>query len=322
MLGIDMRKVPGCGVAAFAARDFAPGEVVLEESAVLVSAVACNPSNRELWQALVREERSRRLPAFQPAGHLGALCALRDLGLATCRAKLLTKCVGPEEALPSPQDAKREAQVLRAAIREGLVPHSSSAFSPDEYARLRRVIQLNGFRFNANVREGQTGYDIGEVLFDNVSRINHSCEPNLAFNLSWNEVSNTVHIRVEPLTHLREGDEVNISYMPEETRQKLPPLERRRQLQQHWLFTCGCVRCLTECGDAAAEERAAAEKHELLAAVGDDWAGVKAGAAAVPQRGALGARDNSPGRCSSGSSSKGLCWDDLGDPDELKDSPP
>merc|ERR1712232_1243146 len=125
--------------------------------------------NWELWQGLIREERSRRLNmAFEPSGHLGALVALRDLGADACEKRLLTKCCGD---LPDSKEARREAEVLRAAARAGLVPQSFASFPPLDYAKLRLVFRLNGFRFNGDLQEGDVGYDVGEVLFDKICRI-------------------------------------------------------------------------------------------------------------------------------------------------------
>lgn len=303
--GFFTREVPGCGVAAFAARTFTPGEVVHTESAMLVSAVAAphGGRNRQLWEALVRLERSRRLPAFEPSGHLGALCALRDFGVAGCRRWLLTKCIGPEEMLPLPQDARREAGVLRAAVGEGLLPQAAAAFSVDEYARLRRVFQLNGFRFNGDTKEGESGYDVGEAIFDQVSRINHSCDPNLSFDLAAQE-DGRLQICIKATEELRQGVEVNISYLPLEVRQALPVRERLRQLREHWLFDCKCGRCQAELGEGS-RNHCAGCSHSAL--VPDDCQ-----PGSLPQRSAAFSRSEA---AASDSSSQGVCWDDLVDSD-------
>lgn len=47
-------------------------------------------------------------------------------------------------------------------------------------------------RFNLQAKEGDFGYDQGEVLFDEISRLNHSCDPNLEFELAWDEGEMTV----------------------------------------------------------------------------------------------------------------------------------
>lgn len=305
VIGIIPREVPGCGVAAFAARAFAGGEVVLRERALLVSAVSSlDGRNRQLWEALVSLDRSRRLPAFEPAGHLGALCALRDLGVEVCRQRLLTKCIGPVEELPSAQDTKREAAVLRAAVREKLVPFATRALASGEYARLRQVFRLNGFRYNGPLQEGAVGYDVGEVLFDKVSRINHSCKPNLSFELSDQE-ERGVTITVKASEDIQEGEEVNISYLPAETRRTLPAAERRRQLRAHWLFDCGCSRC-RDAGSAELE-RASCGASARPEAASPSEASAPGFPAACEQR-----RHSAS---SSRSSSQGVCWDDLADPD-------
>ena len=47
-------------------------------------------------------------------------------------------------------------------------------------------------RFNLQAKEGDFGYDQGEVLFDEISRLNHSCDPNLEFELTWDDREMTV----------------------------------------------------------------------------------------------------------------------------------
>jgi len=308
-LAIETRDVSGRGVAAFAARPLRAGEIVLEEQAVLVSAIAAQGrSNLELWEALLKVERSRRLPVFEPGGHLGALAALRDLGPTGCRTKLLTKCVGPEAELPSPRTARREVAVLHSAARAGLVVQSAATFPAAEYARLRRVIQLNGFRFNGNFCEGDLGYDVGEVLFDVVSRINHSCTPNLEFDLNWAEQYETVVIRVSAIREIEAGEEVCISYLP--VRLKLAVHERLHQLRTHWLFDCDCALCNAEVSALGATKPATVTPQQPEKA-----------ATSAPQQGAM---EELPGHAASNSDSDaegGVCWDDLCDPDENTSTP-
>ncbi|CAJ1409564.1 unnamed protein product [Effrenium voratum] len=178
-VGVVARHVPHCGVAAFAAKEFQAQEVVLQEEALFVSAVATPVAeNEELYRALLAEQRRRRLPDFAPNAHLGALAALRRLGARRCQELLESKCCGSAADLPEPRLARQEAGVLRSCLAQGLLPPSAS-LAPLEYAKLRLAIQLNGFRFNLNAKEGDFGYDKGEVLFDNIS--DPSCDYDNSF---------------------------------------------------------------------------------------------------------------------------------------------
>ncbi|CAE7497888.1 smyd5, partial [Symbiodinium microadriaticum] len=147
------------------------------------------------------------------------------------------------------------AGVLRFAVSQGLVPQSAASFPPREYAKLRMAIQLNGFRFNLDAKEGDFGYDKGEALFDRISRLNHSCQPNVEFNLTWDNSRGNVVNTITAISDISEGEEgsfvnaqlrqeLNISYLP--LRLCLAVEERRRQLLEHWEFVCRCPRCEAE----------------------------------------------------------------------------
>eukprot|EP00929_Paragymnodinium_shiwhaense_P016829 TRINITY_DN125474_c0_g1_i1.p1 TRINITY_DN125474_c0_g1~~TRINITY_DN125474_c0_g1_i1.p1 ORF type:complete len:323 (-),score=59.51 TRINITY_DN125474_c0_g1_i1:48-1016(-) len=308
--GVDLREVPGRGVAAFAAKDFQAGDLVFSEPALVVSAV-CVPSstngdhcNEKLWEALKAEERSRKHGAsYIPSGHLGALAALRDLGPKGCREKLLCKCsdAGCSTSGAAANSIKQEAKLVHAMIGLGLLPKDAAAVTPEEYAQLRLVVQLNGFRFNMDLKEGAPGYDVGECLFNNICRINHSCSPNLTFDLSWNAEDRRVYNHVSAATNITAGDEINISYLP--VRLSLPVSERRKQLKEHWGFLCDCQRCLDEGGPPEEETQEEAAVTACETGVGSANSAAPTGVAERFTR----------KRASSSSSSEGVCWDDLGE---------
>merc|ERR1712062_858767 len=200
--------------------------------------------------------------------------------------------------------ARREVAVLHSVARAGLVAQSVAAFPAAEYARLRRVMRLNGFRFNGSLCEGDVGYDVGEVLFNTVSRINHSCAPNLEFDLSWAEQYETVVIRVSAIRQIEVGEEVCISYLP--VRLNLAVHERQHQLRKHWLFDCGCELCKTEVSALGTSKPAAVTPQQPK----------KTRTSVAPQQRVM---QKLLGQAASNSDSDievGVCWDDLCDPDE------
>ena len=287
---ITTREVEGRGVCAFAAKSFSAGEIVLLERALVVSALgAPGKLNRDLWFALAQLERTNQVPAFEPNQHIGAFAALRDLGPAVCRAKLLTKTVGDELALPSAAEARRDARVLRQIVSNGTLGQSAGSFTPGEYARLRQVMKVNGFRFNAALGKDDLGYDMGEVVFDRVSRINHSCEPNVTFHVSWSEEYNTMINSIVAARDMELGEEVCISYLP----LSMPAVQRRRDFQRHWGFTCDCLSCRRDSAESvmpvASRAVQAVENVKSIIMAEDDMN-------------------------SSASSDVGVCWEDLHDP--------
>eukprot|EP00438_Fugacium_kawagutii_P023566 Skav228946 [mRNA] locus=scaffold2723:27601:31967:+ [translate_table: standard] len=139
-----------------------------QEPAIFVSAVDTPRSqNAELYKALLAELHARRLTAdFTPNAHLGALVALRDLGVAGCKEFLRQKCHGDAEQLPSTRLARQEGSPVPPgsfpATHGGPRPftaqlrcsaaHGAPMLAGGRYAKLRMAIQLNGFRCTAGLR--------------------------------------------------------------------------------------------------------------------------------------------------------------------------
>lgn len=315
---VSWREIGGRGVATFAARSFAIGEVILQEAAVSVSALAVSGVSMELYGALKSDERARRAPSCDPLVHLGALVALHTLGPAGCRTSLLGLCCG--EDLPADAyTVKRDAAPLRSMIKQGLLPQTASSFSAREYAQLVRVVSLNGFRYNEGLNEDDPNYDVGEALFPQIARINHKCAPNAEFTLSWSHEHGSVVNSITALRPIEDGEEINFSYLPILLR--LSFAERQKQLSKHWGFTCDCCRCIEE-GDCAAM---ASDGVADCGACSDDEANNCIASSPILQDASencrLGSNDHPNDLCGaeksprSDASSVGMCWDDLHDPD-------
>ena len=86
------------------------------------------------------------------------------------------------------------------------------------------------------------GYE-GAIVYDIVSRLNHSCAPNLA-----STGARGIHgfadatAEVAALRDVAEGEELFISYLTEDDLEK-PTSARRALLQSKYNFMCGCERC-------------------------------------------------------------------------------
>ena len=96
------------------------------------------------------------------------------------------------------------------------------------------------------------------VLFEVISRINHSCAPNV-------DVVTDVHLerargRLVALHDISAGDEVLVSYLGSvgSVRMALPTEARRLDLRRKHRFICACERC----GPASAAMRAQHERDE------------------------------------------------------------
>lgn len=83
----------------------------------------------------------------------------------------------------------------------------------------------------------------GIALFPEVAFFNHSCDPNVALNYSWDAETGDYVCTGRTLRPIKAGDQLLIHYFPEAA---TAPLSRfQRKLQDRWSFTCLCPTCRT-----------------------------------------------------------------------------
>ncbi|KAF5153537.1 SET domain protein [Theileria parva strain Muguga] len=78
---------------------------------------------------------------------------------------------------------------------------------------------------------------IGLGLFNFISKMNHSCAPNLEVDYGKNNIANII-----PLCDIREGDEATISYIDENDSFE----NRQEKLLKNYGFVCECTKCTLE----------------------------------------------------------------------------
>ena len=113
--------------------------------------------------------------------------------------------------------------------------------------RVLKILLANGLigDLEDNVPDDEKKVELFEVL----SKINHSCSPNV---LPCERQGDTVHTRA--LREIEEGEELFNSYiMFMQTRE-----ERRRDLRR-WHFLCGCKSCSLEGVEQENDDRARAK---------------------------------------------------------------
>jgi SET and MYND domain-containing protein len=76
--------------------------------------------------------------------------------------------------------------------------------------------------------------DVGVALFDRISLLNHSCDPNAVV------LFDGAAAIVRALKPIAAGDELTISYIDRATDR----YERQQQLMSQYFFTCSCSRCV------------------------------------------------------------------------------
>lgn len=242
-----------CGVILRTTTAAAAGEELLQEEALIASSAAVSSANRTLWAALEKLERQRALPCSgitELGDHAAACCALRDLGVAGVRQRLLCQYSG----IASGQaDAKAEATVYKQLKAMQVLPQSS--FAAGEYAQLLRVVHLNNFQFECDgtAAEGVEGIGrggLGKLLFETARLANHSCEPNTDFALRWDATTSKASVRFVARRALAAGEEVTISYLGAARTAEMTRSQRRQELFKWWGFHCGCHRCKEEASDA------------------------------------------------------------------------
>ncbi|PHJ17946.1 histone lysine set [Cystoisospora suis] len=95
---------------------------------------------------------------------------------------------------------------------------------------------------------------IGIGLFSAVSMTNHSCWPNVEVDYPYGDKRAVVRA----LRDIKAGEELRQSYIDETLRLR----KRRRQLKQHYKFTCNCPRCRVEAAEISLLRRGALPPDE------------------------------------------------------------
>lgn len=152
-------------------------------------------------------------------------------------------------------------QIASQAARNGVGILTQSPFKAYYAALLRKSMSRESDEHKANMRQvaqALLGLDQLErgmdrdiearvapavcALFPLTARCNHSCEPNAEVK---NQEFVDCHIDVVALRDLKVGEELLISYIPVGTGVgKRSTVQRRRELQTKYLFSCDSSRCI------------------------------------------------------------------------------
>lgn len=126
---------------------------------------------------------------------------------------------------PDPDGDTQEAM-------EKVLAHLYGEYEPLQATELGKI--YNAFAYNS-FSSSKNGNSF--VTFDVLSRISHSCQPNVEV-----VVNSKGRGEVVALTKICAGEELRISYLGEESL-RLPRKERRRLLVAKWGFRCYCRQC-------------------------------------------------------------------------------
>jgi len=115
----------------------------------------------------------------------------------------------------------------------------------DNVALLQSVVQFNAFS------EGVHSESKLVHVFKNTSRCNHSCIPNVDFEIENGKIT------LKAIEDIPEGEHLMINYLGDSSIFD-PTSERRRALQSRFLFECQCPYCILE------SEKDASKIHRLF----------------------------------------------------------
>ena len=205
--------------------------------------VAQHPLRGHTWVARKRLRagrvllRDEPLLVFRTADHLGDP-VMRELQDRV--APFLGAQPYPPEAVAlfdriAERIAEREFSQLSAVAKRRYLA-LADAFAP-------AAKTLGGrYKTNSFAHIFADGYE-GAIVYDIVSRLNHSCAPNLA-STGARGIHGFADATAEgaALRDVAEGEELFISYLTEDDLEK-PTSARRALLQSKYNFLCGCGRC-------------------------------------------------------------------------------
>ncbi len=117
--------------------------------------------------------------------------------------------------------------------------------SLDDSASAPGAEKTPGGVLRTNAFDDATGH---ANLYELLSRVNHSCEPNA---IRQTETGGQSVVQLVSCVAIREGDEILVNYM-DGIDEGLNVEQRRSRLQQQYRFHCECPRCKREALEARA----------------------------------------------------------------------
>lgn len=114
-------------------------------------------------------------------------------------------------------------------------------FATQDFQRMTMIIAYrHAVTIGINVFSGERkvcqGISTRFVMYDVLSRLNHSCSPNVHHVIDENHVTHCVAIRP-----IKKGDQIFISYLGE--MKFMNDQERKTYITETWEFTCQCQKC-------------------------------------------------------------------------------
>jgi hypothetical protein len=236
----------GGGEGLFAKKAFAVGEIILREASPLVQLSPKDDNDElKLFAALgaMKSGETTFLATIKPPSLVdpdykriframiqAILCFTElDMNLNESKKVKLFQLYSPDLSNPSPEEApivKVSKQALeyiqKNAGRDSKTFHFVTS-NPEKAQQIMLIWSCNSFE--------------GGRIYDEHSRVNHSCSPNAVIQTESEEQF------IKAASPLAEGDEISISYLGLMLYSDRATRQQQLSLQKH--FRCQCKRCIS-----------------------------------------------------------------------------
>jgi hypothetical protein len=214
----------GMGRVLRATRDFAPGDIVMEEEPLVVFSEE-NTSFASLRRACVSaieewKKTARMQLDWSTPMAADVCCALLNAS-EEVKVTWLAYLFAPDDgAVAAFRDLGQRVCSL---------PENMSSMSVEEFVRGLQAVRINGFQFMRTKK----------AIFETASLVAHSCSPNMQYK------SLTGKLVQRAIRCIQRGDILTFSYLGN-WGEMMPTVLRRDNLSKSKNFWCRCSRCLAE----------------------------------------------------------------------------
>ncbi|CAJ1422476.1 unnamed protein product [Effrenium voratum] len=220
--GVRLRRLPGRGLGLFAARDFQRGSCVLEERPFFKRPSLAQLKQQKLLTKSFWGKFQQIKAPLDDESHVFASTAMLRSGLGFCQASRLVQQMVLELHHPPLDSGHPLVSVARQLVQLLTTLPLCQGVEEEQLLRAILAVEMNIFA--------------GESCFLLLSRLNHSCFPNVVY------MSERRQFRA--LREIQKGEELMHSYLGREL--LLPTELRRRHLWRSKCFECCCPRCAAQ----------------------------------------------------------------------------
>lgn len=212
---ISIQTVTSKGRALFSKENISEGSLIFEDTSILCSTPVRTRSLR-LESMVARKKKDNRLINRAVELNTDGLIIRSDI---------------------------KDSQEAYERVRH-LYPEESS--SPSQTSSTLTVCRASDVFFYNGAEMISCGGPSPLVgVFETLSMINHSCNPNAFYISSWDSIKKTPKASIYALKDITKGEEITFSYVSSSQSRS----GRRAEIKASWGFQCTCPRCESNNGD-------------------------------------------------------------------------